>query len=86
MVDSEDVAVGQLITGEAAFGFRNRSHYDFNGRVVLSETENRASVSTTAGVGDWVARGFTYDILGNVVESTHEVDGTTSTRNSIRPG
>jgi len=75
---SHAVATGQLITGEAAFGFRERYHYDHNGRVVLSEVEDRAGVSTTAGVGDWVEHTSLYDILGNLLSSTVEVDSTTT--------
>lgn len=74
---SEAVSTGELITGEAAFAYRTRSTYDFNGRVVLVETENRAVVSTTAGVGDWVDENFVYDILDNPLEHSIEIDVST---------
>lgn len=77
---SQAAATGQLITGESAFGYRELHHFDFNGRVVLDQTENRASVSTTPGVGDWVDRTSVYDILDHRVQATVEVDaGTTLT-------
>ncbi|MBE9549283.1 MAG: RHS repeat-associated core domain-containing protein [Proteobacteria bacterium] len=72
------VSSGQLLTGEAAFSYQHRYFYDFNGRVVLLEQENRAAVSTTVGVGDWVERSFTYDILDNLLESQVEVDSVTT--------
>lgn len=81
---SQAVATGQLITGEAAFGYRERLFYDFNGRVVLHEEEDRAGVSTTAGVGDWVERTWVYDILGNRVKSMVEIDGSTNLTTAYR--
>ena len=65
----------QLITGEDAFAYQTRYHYDHNGRVVLRETENRDG--NTSGVGDFVDRTFTYDILDNPVALTVEIDDAT---------
>jgi RHS repeat-associated protein len=66
------VASGQLLTGEAAFGYRTRFHYDHNGRVVRKEVENRDE--TTPGVGPFVDQRFTFDILDNVLSTFTEVD------------
>lgn len=67
-------ANGQLITGENAPGFETRMIYDHNGRVVRREVENRGL--TTPGVGNFVESTYTYDLLDNLVEQTHEVDAT----------
>ena len=75
---SGGVASGQLITGEAAFEYLIRRTYDHNGRLVGTETENREDVSTTAGVGAFLRRTFTYDLLDNLVERTVEVDAETT--------
>lgn len=74
----EAVARGELITGENAFRYLRRMFYDHNGRVVKTETENRADVSTTDGVGEFVERTVTYDILNHWVERTVEVDSKTT--------
>jgi hypothetical protein len=74
-----DVAVkrGELVTGEPAFGYQLRIFHDYNGRVTKTEIENRESVSTTEGVGGFVERTFTYDLLDNRVACTVEVDAQT---------
>ena len=73
---SEAVNSGQLLEDdEEPFQYRTRTHYDFNGRVIHTEVENRDS--NTEGVGDFVDHTRTYDILDNVVESTVEVDADT---------
>ncbi|MDJ0656852.1 MAG: RHS repeat-associated core domain-containing protein [Xanthomonadales bacterium] len=76
---AEAVASGQLITGESRFQYRSRFFFDANGRLVTNETENRAEVSVTEGVGDWVEQTYVYDILDNVVQQTLEVDDVTTT-------
>ncbi len=75
---SQAIASGQLITGEPPFGYHSRSYFDHNDRVIQTETENRANVSTTAGVGDWIDRTFAYDMLDNLVEATQEIDANTT--------
>ena len=70
---SEAVARGQLITGESPLRYQSRVFRDHNGRVVRSEVENRDS--TTAGVGAYVERTTTYDLLNNPVTRTAELDG-----------
>ncbi|MGK0237346.1 MAG: RHS repeat-associated protein [Candidatus Pelagisphaera sp.] len=67
---------GQLITGESALAYTSRFTYDFNGRVVLSEIENRDGNSL--GVGDFVEGSYIYDILDNIVLREMEVDDVTS--------
>jgi YD repeat-containing protein len=74
---SEAVATGQLLTGEEAFAYQTRRFYDHNGRVVKTETKNRSDVSTTDGVGDFVERTITYDLLNNELERALEVDAST---------
>jgi RHS repeat-associated protein len=68
---SEAVASGQLLTGETPLRYRARMFYDHNGRRVRSEIENRDS--TTEGVGEFIERDTTYDILDNPLEQTVEV-------------
>ena len=75
-------ANGQLLTDESPFAYRMRSHYDSNGRVVLTETENRDG--NTQGVGDYVERTITYDLLNNPVKSTVEVDAQTVLETQFR--
>lgn len=73
-------ASGQLITGEPAFAYQERYYHDFNGRRFLTETENRADVSTTSSVGDWVERATLFDILNNpVVQATEIGNGVQAT-------
>ncbi|MCI0541732.1 MAG: DUF6531 domain-containing protein [Verrucomicrobiales bacterium] len=67
---------GQLLQNETPLSYRTRRFYDFNGRVVRREVENRDS--TTAGVGPFVDRTYAYDILGNLLQSTVEIDATTT--------
>lgn len=68
-------ASGQLITGEPAFGYRIRYHYDANGRVVRYEEENREGFAE--GVGEFVEHSFEYDILDNRIAHHMEVDANT---------
>ena len=70
----EAVLQGELITGETAFAYQHRHHYDHNGRVVLKEIQDEASVSATAGVGDWVEYVHSHDILNNLLSTAVEVD------------
>lgn len=77
---TQAVANGKLITGEAPFAYRTRYFYDENGRMTSKEVENRAAVSTTAGVGQWVARTYSYDILDNMTSAVQEVDGALAVR------
>ncbi len=72
------ISTGELITGESAFSYRTRHYFDDNGRVILKEVENRAGVSVTPGVGDWVDHTYSYDILNNLLDSTVEIDGSTA--------
>ena len=78
----EAVARGELITGESALGYQSRIWRDFNGRVVRTEVENRDS--NTAGVGAWVESTVVYDILGNPLSSSVEVDATTTLTHTYR--
>ncbi|NNF61514.1 MAG: hypothetical protein HKN06_09335 [Gammaproteobacteria bacterium] len=73
---TEAAASGQLITGEAPFAYQLRNTYDYNGRVILREIENRDG--NTAGVGGFVGYGFTYDILNRLVTRTVEIDSDTT--------
>ncbi len=76
-VDVGDAAAsGQLITGEAPFAYLTRWFRDFNGRVTRLEVENRDS--TTPGVGNFVERTYTYDILDRVRTASFEVDAATT--------
>ena len=70
------VAARQLVTGEAAFHYRTRRHYDFNGRVIAVDIEDRDG--STSGVGEFVEPNFTYDILDNVLTRKQELDATRS--------
>jgi len=72
---NEALVSGELLQSEPPFRYRTRMFYDFNGRVVRSEVENRDS--TTIGVGDFIDRTYVYDILDNPLESTVEIDATT---------
>jgi RHS repeat-associated protein len=71
---SAAIASRELISEGTAFAYLTRFHYDANGRVVLREEENRGGA--TPGVGEFVARRFVHDILGNIVEAAVEVDAT----------
>ena len=72
---TEAVGAGPL---DAPHSYRERIFYDENGRPFLTETEDRADVSTTAGVGEFVEQTVKYDILGNPVRRTGEVNGSTT--------
>jgi RHS repeat-associated protein len=79
---SEALASGQLLQNEPPLGYRTRLFYDFNGRVVRREIENRDS--TTRGVGAFVDRTYTYDILDNLLQSSVEIDATTTLTTQLR--
>ncbi|MBI2927228.1 MAG: RHS repeat protein, partial [Verrucomicrobia bacterium] len=79
---SAAIASKQLLQAETPFGYRTRLFYDHNGRLVRRQTENRDS--TTAGVGEFVDRGYTYDILDNVLASSVEVDAATTLVTQLR--
>ncbi len=80
----EAVTLGELITGEAAFNYRLRYYFDANGRLTLHESENASSTSTTAGIGNWVAHTYTYDILDNLIATTVEIDDTNTAESVLR--
>lgn len=69
------LATGQLLTGEAPFRYRSRTTYNSNGWVVKSETENRDG--NFSEIGEFVEAFQVYDILGNVLESRIELNGST---------
>ena len=79
---TDAVASGQLLTGEAPFRYLARAFYDHNSRLTELQTENRDS--TTFGVGDFVDRGYRYDILDNLLESSVEVDASTTVTTTFR--
>ncbi|MCI0540994.1 MAG: DUF6531 domain-containing protein, partial [Verrucomicrobiales bacterium] len=79
---SAALASGQLLQAETPFRYRTRRFYDANGRVVRREVENRDS--TTFGVGDFVDRTYTHDILNNLVRSTVEIDAATTLTTQFR--
>src|SRR5690606_7808054 len=66
----------------APLRYRARSFFDHNGRVVKTEVENRDS--TTQGVGAYVETWRTYDILGDLLSTTVEVDATTRLTTTFR--
>lgn len=66
---------GQLLENEAPLGYQTIVTYDFNGRVAEFDVENRDS--NTPGVGDFVDRAYSYDILNNLLTWSVEVDATT---------
>ncbi len=70
------VAARQLVTGEAAYHYRTRRHYDFNGRVIRVEIEDRDG--NASSVGEFVEHTFTYDILDNLLVRKQELDVTRS--------
>ncbi|MFN0060624.1 MAG: RHS repeat-associated core domain-containing protein [Planctomycetota bacterium] len=76
------VALGEVVTGESAFGFLSRFTRDHNGRVTLFEEENRDI--TTPGVGAFVEHATIYDILDNPVAASVEVDATTQATTLFR--
>ena len=69
---SDAIASGQLLTGEAPLRYQARIFYNYKGLVVKTQVENRDS--TTEGVGAFIDRTYTYDILNDEVESSVEVD------------
>ena len=73
---SAALASGELIIDEDPFAYETRIHYDYNGRIVLNEVENRDG--NTSGVGGFVEQRNTFDILGNLVREEQEVDASTT--------
>ncbi|MBL4850239.1 MAG: RHS repeat protein, partial [Planctomycetes bacterium] len=73
---------GTLLPTARALAYRTRNHLDHNGRIVHSEIENRDG--NTVGVGAYVDRFLTYDILNKVVTASNEVDATTSLTTQYR--
>lgn len=67
----------QLLTETNPFAFRTEMIYDFNGRIIRSSVDNRDNA--VPGVGDYLDTNFVYDILGNVVSESSEIDSTAST-------
>jgi RHS repeat-associated protein len=53
-----------------AFAYLDRTFYDFNGNVVVTQEEDRGDTSNTGGFADST---MIYDILDNVVRTTREV-------------
>jgi len=66
---------GQLLTGESALAYRTLYFRDANGRVVRQEVENRDAL--TANLPEFITTAYTYDILGNRIEASAQVDRST---------
>jgi len=71
---TDAAANGQLITGEVAFEYQTRHFYDYNGRAIRTEVVNLDG--NTPGVGAFVETVRQYDLLGNLVQESIEVDAT----------
>lgn len=68
-------ATGRGETGLTAFGFVERYTYDADGNVILMEREDRGA---TRGLGSFIGQTLTYDILGDLVQSDHQVTASAS--------
>ena len=69
-------------TGLVAYGYQIHTYYDFNNNVVKTEAEYRDG--NNSNLPQWLEITYIYDILDNVLETTHRVDTTNTITQSFR--